>query len=86
MPKAYEYDEAESRKTERTYQSPEIIQQRVAFMDALNLQAGECAIDVGCGPGLLNFEMALAVGDNGHVIGFDNSDAINRFLYSAIKL
>lgn len=63
MSKAYEYDEAASRKTERAYQSPEIIRQRVATLEILNLQACERVIDVGCGPGLLAHEMALAAAD-----------------------
>ncbi len=73
MPNAYEYDEAESRKTERIYLTPEIIRQRAATMEALHLQAGERVVDVGCGPGLLTLEMALAVGKHGCVLGIDNS-------------
>lgn len=76
MPKTYEYGEAESRRTERTYQSPEIVRQRVAILDTLNLQVGERVIDVGCGPGLLTQEMALAVGENGRVVGIDTSEAM----------
>ena len=41
-------------------------------LKALALNAGEVAVDVGCGTGLLTFEMALEVGSGGQVIGIDN--------------
>ena len=82
MPNAYEYDEAESRKTERIYMTPEIIRQRAATMEAIHLQAGERVIDVGCGPGLLTLEMALAVGEKGRVLGIDNSEPMLRLAHT----
>ena len=72
----YKYDESESRKTERSYQSPEIARQRIAVLDALALRSGERVIDIGSGPGFVAREMALAVGAGGKVLGIDNSEAM----------
>ncbi|MFQ5974681.1 MAG: methyltransferase domain-containing protein, partial [Alphaproteobacteria bacterium] len=73
-----EYDEQEARKTEQGYLAPEIIRQRMRTLDALGLRAGERVLDVGCGPGLLAYDMALEVGPGGQVVGLDNSSAMLR--------
>ena len=68
-----EYDEQFAQATERSYLMPEIINQRVRTLNALQLQAGEKVLDVGCGMGLLTRDMALAVGSSGQVTGVDVS-------------
>ena len=68
-----EYDEQLARDTERGYLMPEIVNQRVRMLAALQLQAGEQVLDVGCGMGLLARDLALAVGPSGCVVGIDNS-------------
>lgn len=73
-----EYDEKESRATERAYMGPEITAQRKAILRALSLRPGERALDVGVGPGLLCQDMARQVGEGGRVHGIDNSDAMVR--------
>lgn len=70
------YDEAQSRKTERAYQSPEIATQRMRTLRALALRAGEHVLDVGVGPGLLAFDMARQVGETGSVTGVDRAPAM----------
>ena len=73
-----EYDEALAKATERTYLMPEIVKQRSMTIQALHLRIGEKVLDVGCGPGLLAQDMALAVGENGRIHGIDNSAPMIR--------
>lgn len=70
------FNQDASRKLEATYQTPDVIAQRAATLQALALQAGERVVDVGSGPGLLAAEMAAQVGLAGHVIGLDLSDSM----------
>jgi SAM-dependent methyltransferase len=70
------FDQDASRKLEATYQTPDVIAQRAATLDALALQAGERVVDVGSGPGLLAAEMATQVGPAGRVVGLDLSDSM----------
>jgi arsenite methyltransferase len=65
-----------SRKLEATYQTPDVVAQRAATLQALALQAGERVVDVGSGPGLLAAEMAAQVGPAGRVVGLDLSDSM----------
>jgi ubiquinone/menaquinone biosynthesis C-methylase UbiE len=67
------YDIKAAQDTERSYLTPEIIQQRSRTLDALALQAGEQVLDAGCGTGLLLEQMAISVGDNGRAVGVDYS-------------
>ncbi|MEM7336964.1 MAG: methyltransferase domain-containing protein, partial [Chloroflexota bacterium] len=73
-----EYDEQLSKETERGYLMPEIVNQRSRTMEALQLRAGEHVLDVGCGMGLLARDLALAVGENGRILGIDNSPSMIR--------
>lgn len=67
------YDEAEARKTDRAYQTPDVTRQRMRTLEALQLKAGEFVLDVGCGSGLLTHDMAAQVGPGGRVVGVDVS-------------
>ena len=73
---AFEFDEAASRKLEAIYRTPEVIEQRRQVLEALKLAPGESVLDIGSGPGLLAHQMALAVGEKGHVSGVDPSAAM----------
>src|SRR5215211_7876195 len=68
------FDQDASRKLEATCQTPDVIAQRAATLQALALRAGERVVDVGSGPGLLAAEMAAQVGPAGRVVGLDLSD------------
>jgi arsenite methyltransferase len=70
------FDQDASRKLEATYQTPDVVAQRAATLQALALQAGERVVDVGSGPGLLAAEMAAQVGPTGRVVGLDLSDSM----------
>jgi arsenite methyltransferase len=67
------YDEAEARKTDRAYRTPDITRQRMRTLGTLQLEAGECVLDVGCGTGLLADDMATLVGTDGRMVGIDAS-------------
>ena len=69
-----EYDERLAVDTERGYMMPEIVMTRARTMTALQIQAGERVLDVGCGMGLMTREVALAVGPEGRVVGVDSSE------------
>jgi len=71
-----EYNDEESKRTERAYLSPEIVRQRERTLAVIDPQAGEQIVDVGCGPGLLACELADAVGNDGQVICIDSSPSM----------
>ena len=64
---------SKAKDIERPYMSLEVVRLRMRVLKALALNAGEVAVDVGCGTALLTYEMALDVGSEGRVIGVDNS-------------
>ena len=68
-----EYDEDESRRTERAYLSPEVVYQRARTLEIVNPELGENIVDVGCGPGMLTKMLADTVGPKGTVVGIDSS-------------
>jgi len=70
------FDEKESRRVERIYLTPDIVGQRARVLEALALQAGERAADLGCGPGLLAFDMARQVGPAGEIQCIDASESM----------
>jgi len=69
-----QFDEETSRKIESTYLTPEVVAQRRHVLKALELRSGERVLDIGSGPGLLAFEMAASVGNEGRVCGIDISE------------
>ena len=69
----FEYDEKESKRTERGNLAPEVVRPRMHTVDVLGPRVGEWIIDVGCGPGLLVHDLAVQVGPEGRVVGLDSS-------------
>jgi len=67
------YNEEESKRTEQAYLSPEIVRQRTRTIEVINPRSGEQIVDFGCGPGMLVYELAAAVGDAGRIVGADSS-------------
>jgi ubiquinone/menaquinone biosynthesis C-methylase UbiE len=70
---AIKFDEEMSRKVEAIYLTPDVVAQRKRILEALALTTGERVLDIGSGPGLLAYDMALAVGPKGRVCGVDIS-------------
>jgi len=68
------YDKKAAALVDRSYQTPEIVNQRLCTLSALALGRGESVLDAGCGTGLLLEHEALAVGAEGRAEGIDFSD------------
>ncbi len=68
------YDARAAQEIELSYQTPEIINQRLKTLEAMALQAGDRVVDAGCGTGLLIQDMASVIGDSGQIVGIDFSD------------
>lgn len=73
---ARQFDDAGARRVEAIYQTPDIVEQRARTLERLALRPGEHVLDLGCGPGLLAFEMAGVVGPTGRVDGVDASPSM----------
>src|SRR5437016_12879499 len=81
MSTGFQFDEEASRRVEAIYSTPDVVAQRQAVLQGLELRPGERVLDVGSGPGFLAADMAMAVGDWGRVCGIDISEnmvAISR--------
>ena len=68
------YDKKAALLIERSYQTPEIVNQRLRTLAAFALARGERVLDAGCGTGLLLEQLALAVGAEGRAAGIDYSE------------
>ena len=68
------YDKQAAARIDRSYQTPEIVNQRLRTLAGLALVSGEHVLDAGCGTGLLLEQEALAVGVDGRAEGLDYSD------------
>ena len=67
------YDKKAAELIERSYRTPEIVNQRLRTLRALALASGESVLDAGCGTGLLLEQEALSVGSGGRAEGVDFS-------------
>lgn len=66
-----QFDELTSRRIEAVYLTPDVAEQRAKVLALLAPQAGQRALDIGCGPGLTTLALAQAVGAAGSVLGVD---------------
>jgi ubiquinone/menaquinone biosynthesis C-methylase UbiE len=71
-----QFDEETTRKVERVYMTPDVVEQRRLTRAALAVSAGERVLDIGSGPGLLAAELAQETGADGHVHGIDPSESM----------
>jgi len=68
------FDKQAAARIDRSYQTPEIVNQRLRTLAGLALEDGESVLDAGCGTGLLLEQQALAVGSSGRAEGIDYSE------------
>jgi len=68
------FTDAAARQLESLYMTKDIVSQRNAILEQLNLSKGESVLDVGSGPGFLAESVADAVGASGRVVGVDISE------------
>ena len=79
MSKSLKKYSTEAEELEKSYLLPEIVQQRQHTLNKLSVKLGDQILDVGCGVGLLSYEIALQTGDSGKVCGIDkNSEMISH--------
>jgi arsenite methyltransferase len=74
MATTLDFDPALAKQVETGYATPDVAATRVAAFRAVSPRAQEKALDIGCGPGYLTRELAVAVGSKGKVIGVDVSE------------
>ena len=67
------FDERAARRIEAVYATPDVAATRAAVLGALEPRPGERIVDLGCGPGYMARELALAVGPGGRVHALDLS-------------
>ncbi len=73
MASSMTFDKAAALRVEALYATPDVAATRVAAFHALDPRPGEQVADLGCGPGFMTRELALAVGPSGRVHGLDLS-------------
>jgi arsenite methyltransferase len=61
-------------RVETVYATPDVAATRIVVFRAGAPHSGEKVLDIGCGPGYLTRELALAVGPRGQAIGVDISE------------
>jgi arsenite methyltransferase len=71
-----DFGDSTARHVERTYTTPDVVEQRQAVRALLSAQPGERVLDIGAGPGLLAAELAADVGAHGAVTGLDPSESM----------
>ena len=76
-----QFDEEAAKKLLAIYLTPDVVQQRLEFLNSINLTANEIVLDVGSGPGFLARSIANRVGPKGKVWGID----ISEFLINLAK-
>lgn len=73
MASSMPFDEQAARRIEAVYATPDVAATRAAVLAALEPRPGERIADLGCGPGYMARELALAVGPGGRVHALDLS-------------
>jgi ubiquinone/menaquinone biosynthesis C-methylase UbiE len=76
MSTTLQFDEEASRRIEAIYSTPDVVAQRQAVRDAIDVKPGEQVLDIGAGPGFLAAEMAVSAAPGGAVIGTDISESM----------
>lgn len=70
------FDDERAQQLEALYRIRDAVARRGIVRETLAAQPGERLLDVGCGPGFLCLELAAEVGEQGAILGVDNSSAM----------
>ena len=73
MSKSLNKQSVEAEELEKSYQLPDIVQQRQHTLKKLSVKLGEKILDVGCGVGFLSHDIAILTGVSGLVCGVDKN-------------
>jgi arsenite methyltransferase len=76
MSSILQFDEVMSQRLWKLYTTPDVVGQREQVLNLLNVRKDEVVLDIGCGPGLLAFDMAQQVGAEGRVEAIDISEPV----------
>jgi arsenite methyltransferase len=76
MSSTLRFDDEASRRIEAIYSTPDVVAQRQAVSNAIEVKPGERVLDIGSGPGFLAAEMAASAAPNGTVVGTDTSESM----------
>jgi arsenite methyltransferase len=76
MSSTLRFDDEASRRIEAIYSTPDVVAQRQAVSNAIEVKPGERVLDIGSGPGFLAAEMAASAAPNGTVVGTDTSGSM----------
>lgn len=76
MSTTLDFDATAAAQVEAIYSTPDVAATRIAAFRAGNPKLGEHALDIGCGPGYMLRDLALAVGTRGSAVGIDISDSM----------
>jgi SAM-dependent methyltransferase len=70
------FDDAMAKAVEAVYLTPDVVAQRARVLEMLAPKINEHVIDIGTGPGLLAFDLARLVGQEGRVVALDAAPAM----------
>jgi len=70
------FDPDLSLRLEAQYTRPAMVLRRAKALEIASPKLGEDVLDIGCGPGFLLADLAAGVGEEGSVLGIDQSEAM----------
>ena len=76
MSTGLQFDAELARGLELQYKRPQMVLRRAAALRLADPRLGEHVLDVGCGPGFLCADLAAGLGDEGGLLGVDQSDSM----------
>jgi arsenite methyltransferase len=70
------FDPELSKRLEAQYTRPAMVLRRARALEIASPKLGEDVLDIGCGPGFLTADLAAGVGEDGSVLGIDQSESM----------
>lgn len=76
MSTGLQFDLELAQRLERQYTRPQMVLRRAAALQHAAPRLGHDIVDIGCGPGFLTRDLAAGAGEEGSVLGLDQSEAM----------